>query len=95
MVESCQSVRLSDYFPKSIRHLVRIVALTGPGGGIYSSSSGTLSTAGCRKKIPQRVRSQPDPDKFFCYPKLFFMDLSLYGKYFALKSHYILVLLEG
>ena len=61
----------SYYFPKSIWHPVRIVALTEPGGGIYSSSSGTLSTARCCKTIPKRVRSQFDPDKFFAVPEYF------------------------
>ena len=66
------------YFPKSIWHHFRIVALTGPGGGIYSSSSGTLSTAGrCKKtpctvyRVPYRVRSQSDPDKFFAVSDYF------------------------
>ena len=61
----------SYYFPKSICHPVRIVALTEPGGGIYSSSSGTLSTARRCKTIPKRVRSPFDPDKFFAVPEYF------------------------
>ena len=51
-----------------------------------------LSTAGCCKKIPQRVRSQPDPDKFFATPNYFSW---IFPLYFALKSHSILVILEG
>ena len=51
---------------------MRIVALTGPGGaGIYSSSSGALSTVGLCKKISQRVRCQSDTDKFFAVPDYF------------------------
>ena len=63
--------------------------LTGQGGaGIYSSSSVTLSTAGCCKKIPQGVRSKRDPDKFFFDPKLFFMDISLQGKIFFFEESF-------
>ena len=51
-----------------------------------------LSTAGCCKKIPQRVRSQPDPDKFFAIPNYFSW---IFPLYYALNSHSILVILEG
>ena len=54
-----------------------------------------LSTAGCCKKIPQRVRSQPDPDKFFAIPNYFSWIFPCKEKYFAWKSHYVLVILEG
>lgn len=80
-------ISLCSLAKKLIRRLVRTGAF-GPGGGIYTSSSDSLSTARRYKKIPHRLWS-------FCGPKLFSWIFPSKEKYFALNSHSILVIHEG
>ena len=56
---------------------------------------GTLITAGRCEKIRHRLRSQPERDRFFAALNYFSWIFPYKEKYFALKSHSILVILEG